>query len=127
MLDDLDRLGPVLVMGAVAVLILLWDLLPAGRGGPAARGRAWIPPPLPPGLPPRRCPPVAGLRAPLLRPSGRVLLSAPLLHRRDDAPGLQPRPDPHLRGAGADGDQPVHHGGAAPRRTLRRSRDLVTA
>ncbi len=40
MLDDLDRLGPVLVMAGVAALILLWDLLPRGRPLPRARGRA---------------------------------------------------------------------------------------
>jgi NADH-quinone oxidoreductase subunit N len=37
MLDDLDRIGPVLVMAAVAALILIWDFLP--RPLPAARGK----------------------------------------------------------------------------------------
>ena len=38
MLDDLDRIGPVLVMAAVAALILIWDFLPAGKL-PASRGK----------------------------------------------------------------------------------------
>jgi NADH-quinone oxidoreductase subunit N len=39
-LDDLNRLGPVLVMAGVAALILVWDFLPALRPLPAARGKA---------------------------------------------------------------------------------------
>jgi NADH-quinone oxidoreductase subunit N len=39
MLDDLDRIGPVLAMAGVAALILVWDFLPAGRPFPTARGR----------------------------------------------------------------------------------------
>lgn len=42
MLDDLNRIGPVLVMAAVAALILIWDLLPAGPPWRAARGRALL-------------------------------------------------------------------------------------
>src|SRR3972149_10694708 len=41
MLDDLVRLGPVLVMAAVAALILIWDILPTGRL-PAPGGRALL-------------------------------------------------------------------------------------
>jgi NADH-quinone oxidoreductase subunit N len=40
MLDDLDRIGPVLAMAAVAGVILIWDLLPTGKPFPASRGRA---------------------------------------------------------------------------------------
>ena len=39
MLDDLDRIGPVLAMAGVAALILVWDFLPRGKRLPAARGR----------------------------------------------------------------------------------------
>lgn len=42
MLDDLDRIGPVLAMAAVAALILVWDFLPKGRPLPPARGRALL-------------------------------------------------------------------------------------
>ena len=31
MLDDLDRIGPVLAMATVAMLILIWDFLPSGK------------------------------------------------------------------------------------------------
>ena len=41
MLDDLVRLGPVLVMAGVAALILIWDILPTGRL-PAPGGRALL-------------------------------------------------------------------------------------
>ncbi|MPZ50052.1 MAG: NADH-quinone oxidoreductase subunit NuoN [Dehalococcoidia bacterium] len=37
MLDDLDRIGPVLVMAGVAALIIIWDFIP--RPLPAARGK----------------------------------------------------------------------------------------
>jgi NADH-quinone oxidoreductase subunit N len=40
MLDDLDRLGPVLAMAAVAGVILIWDLLPNGKPFPASKGKA---------------------------------------------------------------------------------------
>ena len=40
MLDDLDRIGPVLAMASVAALTLIWDFLPRGKPFPAARGRA---------------------------------------------------------------------------------------
>ncbi|HLG11574.1 MAG TPA: proton-conducting transporter membrane subunit, partial [Dehalococcoidia bacterium] len=40
MLDDLDRIGPVLAMAGVAALLLIWDFLPEGRPLPAARGKA---------------------------------------------------------------------------------------
>lgn len=39
MLDDLDRIGPVLAMAAVAALILIWDFLPSGKPFPASRGK----------------------------------------------------------------------------------------
>jgi NADH-quinone oxidoreductase subunit N len=39
MLDDLDRIGPVIAMAAVAALILVWDVLPRGKPLPPARGR----------------------------------------------------------------------------------------
>ncbi len=42
MLDDLSRLGPVLMMAGVAALILLWDLLPQGKLLPAPRGKALL-------------------------------------------------------------------------------------
>ncbi len=42
MLDDLDRIGPVLVLAAVAALIIVWGFLPAGRPLPAPRGRALV-------------------------------------------------------------------------------------
>ena len=42
MLDDLDRIGPVLVLAAVAALIIVWGFLPAVRPLPAARGRALV-------------------------------------------------------------------------------------
>jgi len=42
MLDDLDRIGPVLAMAGVAALILIWDFLPRGRPLPAARGKALL-------------------------------------------------------------------------------------
>jgi NADH-quinone oxidoreductase subunit N len=42
MLDDLDRIGPVLAMAGVAALILIWDLLPRGRPLPEARGKALL-------------------------------------------------------------------------------------
>ena len=40
MLDDLNRIGPVLAMSGVAGLILVWDFLPHGRLLPRASGRA---------------------------------------------------------------------------------------
>ena len=40
MLDDLDRIGPVLAMAAVAAVMLIWDLLPTGKPFPASKGRA---------------------------------------------------------------------------------------
>jgi NADH-quinone oxidoreductase subunit N len=40
MLDDLDRIGPVLALAGVAALIVIWDFLPRGKPFPAARGRA---------------------------------------------------------------------------------------
>src|SRR6187455_1728408 len=40
MLEDLSRIGPVLVMSGVAALILIWDFLPVGKPFPAARGKA---------------------------------------------------------------------------------------
>ncbi len=39
MLDDLDRIGPILVMAAVAALTLIWDFLPSSGRIPAARGK----------------------------------------------------------------------------------------
>ena len=42
MLDDLDRIGPILAMASVAALILVWDFLPTGRLLPAARGKRLI-------------------------------------------------------------------------------------
>src|SRR6266545_4556468 len=42
MLDDLDRIGPVLAMAGVATLILIWDFLPAGKPFPASRGKALL-------------------------------------------------------------------------------------
>jgi NADH-quinone oxidoreductase subunit N len=39
MLDDLDRIGPVLAMAAVAAIIIIWDFLPAGKPFPASRGK----------------------------------------------------------------------------------------
>ena len=42
MLDDLDRIGPVLAMAAVATLILIWDFLPSGKPLPASRGKALL-------------------------------------------------------------------------------------
>ncbi len=39
MLDDLDRIGPILVMAAVAGMTLIWDFLPASGRLPAARGK----------------------------------------------------------------------------------------
>lgn len=42
MLDDLDRLGPVLAMSGVAALILLWNVLPRLGPLPAARGKALL-------------------------------------------------------------------------------------
>jgi NADH-quinone oxidoreductase subunit N len=42
MLDDLDRIGPVIAMASVASLILVWDFLPRGGLLPAARGRALL-------------------------------------------------------------------------------------
>jgi len=42
MLDDLDRIGPVLAMAGVATLILVWDFLPAGKPFPASRGKALL-------------------------------------------------------------------------------------
>jgi NADH-quinone oxidoreductase subunit N len=38
-LDDLDRIGPVLAMASVATLILIWDFLPHGKLLPASRGK----------------------------------------------------------------------------------------
>ena len=40
MLDDLDRIGPVLALAGIASLIVIWDFLPRGKPFPAARGRA---------------------------------------------------------------------------------------
>jgi NADH-quinone oxidoreductase subunit N len=40
MLDDLDRIGPVLALAIVGALILIWDVLPRGKPFPAARGKA---------------------------------------------------------------------------------------
>ena len=40
MLDDLDRIGPILIMVAVASLMIIWDVLPASRRLPAARGKS---------------------------------------------------------------------------------------
>jgi len=42
MADDLDRIGPILAMAAVAALILIWDFLPRGKPLPAARGKALL-------------------------------------------------------------------------------------
>ncbi len=42
MADDLDRIGPILVMAGVAALILIWDFLPRGKPFPAARGKALL-------------------------------------------------------------------------------------
>jgi NADH-quinone oxidoreductase subunit N len=42
MLDDLDRIGPVLAMAAVAALTLIWDVLPVGKPFPRARGEALL-------------------------------------------------------------------------------------
>jgi NADH-quinone oxidoreductase subunit N len=42
MLDDLDRIGPVLAMAGVAALLLIWDFLPQGKLLPAARGKALL-------------------------------------------------------------------------------------
>jgi NADH-quinone oxidoreductase subunit N len=42
MLDDLDRIGPVLAMAGVAALILIWDFLPAGKPLPVAKGKALL-------------------------------------------------------------------------------------
>jgi NADH-quinone oxidoreductase subunit N len=39
MLDDLDRIGPVLAMAGVATLVLIWDFLPRGKPLPEARGK----------------------------------------------------------------------------------------
>ncbi len=39
MLDDLSRIGPVLVMAGIAALIIVWDFLPVGKPLPAARGK----------------------------------------------------------------------------------------
>ncbi len=40
MLDDLDRIGPVLALAAVAALVIVWGFLPRGKPFPAARGKA---------------------------------------------------------------------------------------
>ncbi|HWO73603.1 MAG TPA: NADH-quinone oxidoreductase subunit N [Dehalococcoidia bacterium] len=42
MLDDLDRIGPVLAMAGVGALLLIWDFLPQGRVLPRARGKALL-------------------------------------------------------------------------------------
>ena len=42
MLDDLYRIGPVLVMAVFAALIIVWDFLPSAKPFPAARGRALL-------------------------------------------------------------------------------------
>lgn len=42
MLDDLTRIGPVLVMAVVAAAIIVWDALPSGKPLPAARGKALL-------------------------------------------------------------------------------------
>jgi NADH-quinone oxidoreductase subunit N len=42
MLDDLDRIGPVLALSGVAALLILWDFLPRGKPFPAARGKALL-------------------------------------------------------------------------------------
>lgn len=42
MLHELDKIGPVLALAIVAVLILVWDLLPRGKPFPAARGKALL-------------------------------------------------------------------------------------
>jgi NADH-quinone oxidoreductase subunit N len=42
MLDDLDRIGPILAMAGVAALILIWDFLPSGKPLPAAKGKALL-------------------------------------------------------------------------------------
>src|SRR4051812_25756821 len=39
MLDDVSRIGPVLVLALVGALILVWDMLPIGKPFPTARGR----------------------------------------------------------------------------------------
>ena len=69
MLDDLDRIGPVLAMAGVASLILVWDFLPSGGRLPAARGRPLM---------------VAALLAPLLS----ALWSVSLLSRDEDLSAL---------------------------------------
>lgn len=40
MLDDLDRIGPVLALAGIAALVVIWDFLPRGKPFPAARGKA---------------------------------------------------------------------------------------
>jgi NADH-quinone oxidoreductase subunit N len=42
MLDDLNRIGPVLAMAVVAAAIIIWDILPKGKPLPAARGKSLL-------------------------------------------------------------------------------------
>src|SRR6187551_1640162 len=42
MLDDLNRIAPVLVMAIVAGVIIVWDALPSGKPFPAARGKSLL-------------------------------------------------------------------------------------
>jgi NADH-quinone oxidoreductase subunit N len=42
MLDDLYRIGPILVTAIVAALILIWDFLPSGKPFPTSRGKPLI-------------------------------------------------------------------------------------